>query len=140
MPLKNGPIPKNLDEAVNTLVYDLDREEIAFIQKSKPEQAHFPVGMNLRNDWGLWCDSVLAQWFKQTLGLGHADDMSGIILRAVWCKIKGDKYDLDSDVEHYKKFWRDQNVDPLTQQKTTVVTEADAVDGKDSSGFYGMGF
>jgi hypothetical protein len=70
--------------------------------------------MALRNEWGLWHDSELAQHFKNVYGLGHADDMSGMIFDGVEAEIKGTEFDADKQAKYYRDYWLRQGVDPLT--------------------------
>jgi len=44
---------------------------------------HSNLGRHIRNEWGLWEESSLAQLLNN-YGLTHADDMSGAILSAYW--------------------------------------------------------
>ena len=116
--------PATLDEAVDVL-YDGLGEERALL-RLQPGQSdglqrawmhHGPM-MQVRNTWGLWHESVLAQHFKETYGLGHADDMSGLIQGSLLARIDGVEFDVAAEVERYKAHWRALGVDPLTQEKT----------------------
>lgn len=113
----NEKIPSSLEEAVDLICSKLDKEEIEFIKGEEPTAAHFFFGMSMRNAWGLWHDSVLAKYFKQVWGLGHADDMSGMILSALFAKIKGEKFLAKEESQRYKDYWKNMNIDPLTQEK-----------------------
>lgn len=108
--------PKTLDEAVDLIVADLRPEDRDYIAIEGVSGAHHGFGMHMRNGWGLWHDSPLAQHFKTTYGLGHADDMSGMILAAVEAKVRGQIFDPEPEVARYKEHWRRYGVDPLTQK------------------------
>jgi hypothetical protein len=83
MTLNQDKVPSNLEEAVQLIKDGLSVEDIQEIQWS-PNVAcrvHLTVGMFIRNEWSLWeKDTVLVKWFKNTYGIDHADDVSGIIL------------------------------------------------------------
>ena len=101
-------VPRDLDEAcielkkmlspdlLNTMITNSEREMI---------QYHHNLGRWLRNNWGLWSGSRLAQYFRQ-LGIHHPDDMSGIILTSFWRYLHGQETKLDKQVEEYKEYWR----------------------------------
>lgn len=117
MPINLDKVPSNLQDAVDLLVGGLDADEIAHIKYGDEDahDEHFKMGKWLRNNWDLWePDMPLPRWFRSNVGLGHADDMSSIILQALWCKIRGEHFDLEGIVNEYKKHWRDQGVDPLS--------------------------
>jgi hypothetical protein len=98
-------IPKNLDEAIAYLEARLTNEDREKLKTADMAQFHFTTGMNMRNSWGLWSGSPLKQWFN-SIGIEHADDMSGIIMKAFRRKILGYPYDLQEDVKHYQEFWK----------------------------------
>jgi len=111
-------VPSNLDQALEIIENGLSQEDIEFIKSHESHEAHFSLGMWLRNNWSLWQEETnLAQWFRKTLGLGHADDMSGIILDSLWRKIRGEPINLDEQVQYYKDYWKEQGIDPLTQER-----------------------
>ena len=119
-------IPSTLEAAIEVSVSGMDAESVAFIKKpdSSPASQHFFAGMAMRNQWELWGDSVLAQHFKERFGLGHADDMSGIILAGIWAAVRGEPFDPEVKAEHYRQFWVRQGIDPLTQEKTGSIPGA----------------
>jgi hypothetical protein len=45
------------------------------------------LGQFLRNEWGLWKDSALAQHLRQVHGIDHPDDMSHLILTR-YCRVR----------------------------------------------------
>ena len=92
-----GYQPNDFDEAVNYLVN----------QKYNTGD-HFGSGMALRNDWGLWYNETpLAKWFTGKR-LYHGDDRSGLLSKAVEAKIKGENFDLDSEIKFYQEWWEKQ--------------------------------
>lgn len=101
-------IPVNLGEALvelDHLIDDAGRHEVMALSSSKDmSQYHHIFGMWLRNNWGLWSGSVLAEYFN-SIGIQHPDDMSGIILTSYWRWKHNQPFDLDEQVDMYKQFW-----------------------------------
>lgn len=119
MPINLEIQPKTLEQAIKICVSDLTDDEKDFI-KAGVGGLHFGAGMAMRNSWGLWHNSPLAQHIKETYGLGHADDMSGLILEGVVAYVKNgffDMKDLEPVVQRYKDHWANYGIDPLTQKK-----------------------
>lgn len=101
-------IPTNLDEAVQALV-DLNVGKIGSFG-----------GMSIRNNWGLWSGSELAQWFyaKQ---IYHADDMFGIIKDSYQRHINNQPRDLEGQILFYHNFWeKRQGPNHLNEMKKMV--------------------
>jgi hypothetical protein len=78
-------IPKTLDEAFVALDDLLSEEDREFIQQTKDSERvairlHHTLGRHLRNEWGFWRNSELAQHITREHGLVHPDDMSHFIL------------------------------------------------------------
>lgn len=111
-------IPKTLEEAVDTLFNSIDEVDIKAIEKEKLtfSSLHHSLGTKIRNTWGLWGNSRLTKHFKNRFGLGHADDMSGIILEMLDSKYFNKEFDLARKVEFYHSYWIKQRTDPLTQK------------------------
>jgi hypothetical protein len=111
-------IPKTLEEAVNSLFNSIDKNDIKAIEKEKLtfSSLHHSLGRQIRNDWSLWGNSILSKHFKDRFGLGHADDMSGIILKMLDCKYFNQDFGLAKEVEFYHSYWVKQGIDPLTQK------------------------
>lgn len=102
-------IPKTLDEAIELLQKQCSPEDIELLKKEgHPPGWHFSGGMSLRNDWGLWHGSVLAKHFN-SLGIYHADDMSGIIMESLIRKLRGQPLDVEGQVKHYRDYWAKEN-------------------------------
>jgi len=114
-------IPENLDECFAHLDSMLSSEAILQMKIAMVKNEcdvddtfnhwlHMGLGMNLRNDWGLWHDSPLAKWFNDH-NVWHADDMSGIILESYKRYLKGDPIELESQAQYYDNYWKNQNID-----------------------------
>lgn len=108
-PAELGSVPKNLVCAVNILKNELDIDTLRYIKKNGYISLHHGLGTSIRNKWGLWEDSVLAKWFKNTCGIEHADDMSGIILHSLYKDLNDDNWEVDEQIQKYKNYWRDAN-------------------------------
>ena len=101
-------IPNNLEEAMSTLTDAFYKKEIYKFAECGPVTYHLGLGMYLRNIWGLWHGSVLARWFN-TLGIWHADDMSGIVLESLHRKLTNKPIDLAGQVKYYLDHWNNGN-------------------------------
>lgn len=111
-------IPKDLEDALNQLDElntDDDRADIRSGTLGATD-LHHGYGTSLRNNWELWDKSRLAKWFN-SIGIFHADDMSGIILDAWFCRVRGQPFDLGAKVKWYQDFWREQGIEPMTGVK-----------------------
>lgn len=76
-------IPEPLEECFVELKKLLSKEQLEEFKSTKEDDLvgyyHFGLGMWIRNNWGLWSDSPLVQYFKG-IGIDHPDSMSEIIL------------------------------------------------------------
>ncbi len=100
-------IPKNLDECFVWLDrFVVDKEEMLKDSEDRiVAMSHHGLGMTLRNNWRLWEKSPLTDFFNG-LGIQHADDMSGIIIRSYYRKAVGKEIDMEGQVKEYKKYWK----------------------------------
>ena len=102
-------VPANLDEAVKLLKESLTEEDIQEIRRpmSVSTQSHFSGGMAIRNAWSLWdTETRLVKWFKQTYGVEHADDISGIILECLWNDVRGEPRRDKILAEGFIRYWQ----------------------------------
>jgi hypothetical protein len=87
-------IPAGVIDAITELEKMLDAQLIEEIKNChrKDElvgEYHYSLGLWMRNNWGLWQGSRLAQYLA---GIGHgyeADYMSGFILECFWKHLNG---------------------------------------------------
>jgi hypothetical protein len=97
--------PKNLDEALEIL---WNEKNIQFAKEAKSDNftgaLHHGFGTGLRNGWNLWGKSPLTEWFN-SVGIYHADDMSGIIMDSFWRKANGKDIDLEGQIKVYRAHW-----------------------------------
>lgn len=63
--------------------------------------AHFSLGLWMRNNWGLWDDSQLDQYFSR-MGVTEADDMSMIILKSFWRHLNAHPIGLQQQLRLYQ--------------------------------------
>lgn len=115
-------VPKNLDDAINLIVSNLSQEEKDYILKKDDPfygyTMHMGFGMWLRNNWSLWDrETVLVKWFIDTYGIGHADDISGLINSGVEAVLAGKVFNVEEQVSRYKTHWKTFGVDPITGEK-----------------------
>ncbi len=66
---------------------------------------HFAGGVNLRNNLNLWHENDLTKWFN-SVGITHADDMSGIIFTSTHRKLNNKKIDLEEQIKRYQNHWK----------------------------------
>lgn len=103
-------LPKNLDECLDVLMKHYETGGWEQFKQMDEEEAtsicHHTTGRSIRNDWKLWDEnSELHKWFK-SIGAIHADDMSSIILTSFHRKLNGKDIDLNSQIEFYKTYWK----------------------------------
>jgi len=104
-------IPKNLDEAILCLEKSLSEKEITYLKGITEDffinSEHHRLGREIRNNWGIWSGSELAEYFK-SIGISHPDDISGIILKSFIRHIQGKDIHLKEQIEYYQKYWEIQ--------------------------------
>lgn len=102
-------MPTNLEECIAELNINIPSGEIEQIKGMDIDEfvavAHHSLGRHLRNEWGLWKDSILLTYFKE-LGLQHPDDMSGLILRCFHKQLNGQPFDIEGWVAYCKEYWK----------------------------------
>lgn len=103
--------PSNLEECFEALKADLPKEDLELLPKmSEGELArlHHNLGRWIRNNWDLWQGGPLQNYFME-LGLHHADDMSGVIIKSFWHHLRGEPLELDKQIKLYQDFWSKRN-------------------------------
>lgn len=101
-------IPEDLESAVTALSGMLKEKNLEIL-KSWPERdaigrTHFRVGQWMRNNWGLWGRSKLAEYFR-SLGIDHGDDMSAIIVTCLHRRLNNKDIALEEQVAFYRSYW-----------------------------------
>lgn len=100
--------PSSLTEALDSLEHELSPAQLAYIRDSASEDmgaVHMSLGLGIRNTWGLWAHSRLAQYFD-SIGVYHPDDMSGIVLTSLWRRLHERPINLDQQVRDAQMYWR----------------------------------
>ncbi len=121
-------VPKDLEDCFTELKKLLKPEDVEKMKNGREEDMagyHFGLGMWMRNNWGLWGDSRLTQWFN-TQGIKHPDDMSGIILDSFWRHLNQKPIKLEEQVKYYQDYWKKQGAIQHIQQSV-------AGDGEDAA-------
>lgn len=107
-------IPVDLEDALNELDRMLNPETIEEMRAIADEReftsmAHFGLGLWIRNNWGLWAEDRLAQYFNE-IGIFHPDDMSGIILRSYYRQLHDRPIQLEEQIEYYQQYWEEARI------------------------------
>ena len=85
--------PTDLTEVVEVLATELGEEAREQIATTDDMIVfHHGLGTGIRNRFGLWQGSLLAQWFNER-GVLHPDSMSMVILRALQKRVRGEPFD-----------------------------------------------
>ena len=103
-------IPKDMDECFVQLKILLEPDDIEDIRSGAEEDMihyHLGLGMWIRNNWGLWGGSRLADWFNAK-GVTHPDEMSGIILDSFWRHLNQKPIELDEQIKRNRDMLKEQ--------------------------------
>jgi hypothetical protein len=120
MPLNlRETFPFTHEQAVATL-YEADwsQREKETLLNAGVNTLHNGIGNSLRTAWGLKDPTYpLSKHYRKRFGLGHADDMSQLILRNFVALMRGESFSMECEVSWLKKHWLDQGVNPLTLER-----------------------
>lgn len=109
-------VPSTVPEAFNMFLEALTDEEkqaLIDIEEKHLSLFHHTLGEEIRNMWSMWeKDTLLVNSFK-SIGITHADDMSGIILTSAHRKLKNKKIDLQKQVSYYQNYWMKEIGKPM---------------------------
>lgn len=107
---KRAKAPRTINDAIDRLHEILDSKTKSDIKRGSASLhwLHHGLGQSIRNDWGLWSGSPLQTVFFD-LGIHHADDMSGIIIKGLICDLRGTDFSIEERVQYYRKWWKDNN-------------------------------
>ena len=96
--LRGTYIPIDLEDCWRVFDRDWGDETKEWVREQTEEEftasQHFGTGLWIRNNWGLWAGSRLANYFRQK-GIEHPDNMSGIILSTYYRHLEGEDINLD---------------------------------------------
>ena len=70
---------------------------------------HANIGMWIRNNWGLWAETGPLHADLKSKGFIHADDMSGVILRAFYFESKNQTFNVDEYSKECVEYWKQYN-------------------------------
>ncbi len=102
-------IPQDLEDCFKQIdSFWSDSTKVKVKQKAEDEftaNAHFALGMWMRNNWGLWKGSRLSKYFNDK-GIYHPDDMSGIILVSYHRYLNGKEISLQQQIDHHQIYWK----------------------------------
>jgi len=79
-------VPANQEDAVKELLKTLPPkaiEDMKVIGLDEMASYQFGLGLQMRNNWGMWKASRLGQWYSKK-GIKQPEDMSSAILTALW--------------------------------------------------------
>jgi hypothetical protein len=98
-------IPETLEECYDELDQSEDVDQ--FLAESEKDiiMYHHTTGRWIRNNWGLWTDGKLKQWFISN-GITEPDDMSSVILTSFYRFKKGIDINLEEQFEKIKDFYK----------------------------------
>jgi hypothetical protein len=102
-------IPINFEKSLlqlDTLINPQIREWIRCLPDGDfSSYVHHDFGMYLRNSWGLWQKSRLAENLY-AMGMLHPDDMTAIILTSYQRRLKGEEIRVQEQLKYYQDYWR----------------------------------
>jgi hypothetical protein len=79
---------------------------------------HHNFGTHLRNVWHLWePTSPLSRHYQRAHRIGHADDMSSLIILDLLSRLRSQPFDLAYHVSRYRNFWLSRKIDPVSQKE-----------------------
>ena len=99
--------PQTLREGMERLKKEMKKEDLEtfkMLGEGDAVSMHFGMGMGLRNSWGLWHNSKIAQYLYAR-GITHPDHMSGVIMTSFVNYVQGKEWELEIDKkypEHFK--------------------------------------
>ena len=105
-----GSPPDTLEEAIQrvTALIKADADESLWqeTEESFLSTLHHALGQHIRNYWGLWSqDSGLYKELSGRFMLSHADDLSGLVLTAVYRRYHDLSLNLEKEAARYHKHW-----------------------------------
>ena len=104
------PTPEDLPACMVALDSMLSDKDKTWLREHDAIDAHFGLGMWLRNTWGLWGgDSCPLPVYFRSHGIQHPDDMSDLILRCYVQHLNGEEVDYErmlGEARHAEEEWR----------------------------------
>lgn len=108
-------IPETLHEAVEIMHLELtDWERNHLLQMSRPQSSE-GLGLLSRPEWRLWdLRSPLVIHCTDQYSLAHSQDLSCLLMEALWSKVHGVRPMTKSLAATLRSRWRNQGFDPVT--------------------------
>lgn len=109
-------VPATHDEAVQLVLDSLAPADVEVM--CAPDfsivDVHHTIGRYLRNSWSLWeSASVLVQHYRTVHRIGHADDISSMILSEVWARVRAVPFDRAACIAVFHTHWKAQGLNEL---------------------------
>lgn len=101
-------IPNNLDDCFQELERMLPPDTVQEFKQGEEKSVnryHLNLGLWIRNNWGIWRGSRLADYFNQ-YDIRNPDDMSSTILHSYWRHLNDRPRKLEEQVQLYKEYWK----------------------------------
>ena len=106
--VKKKHIPENIDSCMSQLdrmLADSTKRKIENNdEQSFVSDAHFGLGLWIRNNWRLWTHRKLTKYFN-SFGIFHPDDMSSIILVSYHRHLSNRPINFVQQITFYKDYW-----------------------------------
>lgn len=107
------PVPRSLEEAVEALVTVLTPIERDFILRMSRPLAQKGLGFLARQQWNLSDpDSPLVRWFIEHCGVSHAQDLSALLMDALWSRLHEEPAQTQELADRLQQEWRGLGLDP----------------------------
>lgn len=109
-------VPATHDEAVQLVLDSLTNDDVEAM--CAPDfvivDVHHSIGRHLRNSWSLWeRESVLVQHYRTVHRIGHADDISSLILSEVWARVRAVPFDRAACIATFHVHWKARGLNEL---------------------------
>jgi hypothetical protein len=104
--LASEPVPRNLEEALDTLDRGASGAVILKMRAGDEQvtaEFHAGLGRWIRNNWQLHEDGPLRRDLSSK-GLVYADDMSAVILTSWWRRLHRRPLDVEGQVAEFRQF------------------------------------
>lgn len=118
--LRGYYIPKNLDDAINSLnktYSDSTKLKITKLAEKEYVSGNYRFGMGLwmRNNWQLWGGSRLSTFFRDNK-INHPESMSVVILESYYRHLKNEDIRFEEQIEEYVKWEEKAKSDALERE------------------------
>jgi uncharacterized protein YprB with RNaseH-like and TPR domain len=101
--------PNNIEEAVAHLEKGWSKSEKKLFKEQNERKAvaslHMSTGLWIRNNWIRNDEDTSLVFSITSLGVGHPDDMSSIILTSFHRKLNSKAFDIKDQIERIKEYW-----------------------------------